>query len=155
MPRYAVADGKTRRAGLETRNTSAETEVPRMTFSSIAAVATGAAFGALLRWCLAILLNPLHPRIAVGTLAANLIGGFLIGLLVFQLDRHPDWSPLVRLAVVTGLLGSLTTFSTFSYETVWLLSQRHYAWALTEIVLHVAGSLLATSAGILAARALL
>ncbi len=118
------------------------------------AIAVGATCGALLRWYLAIELNPLHHRIAVGTLVANLLGGLLIGAILFHATRDPEWSPVVRLGLVTGMLGSLTTFSTFSHETVTLISDRHYAWAAAEMALHVGGSLAATAAGIFAARAL-
>lgn len=82
--------------------------------TSVAAIAAGAALGALLRWGLATRLNPLLPAMPLGTLVANLAGGFAVGVAVALLAQRPDWPPQLRLFVVTGLLGGLTTFSTFS-----------------------------------------
>ena len=111
------------------------------------AVAIGAALGALLRWALAVGLNGLFPALPPGTLAANLIGGYGIGVAIAffaQAQLPPEW----RLFVVTGFLGGLTTFSTFSAEVVALLQQGRLGWAAATASLHVAGSLAATFAGI-------
>src|ERR1700731_1321853 len=103
------------------------------------AVALGGAIGALLRWLLGILLNPMFPTIPLGTLAANLIGGFLIGIMVGLLKAFPFFPEVVRLGVITGFLGGLTTFSTFSAETVHLISTKSYYYALASIGAHVGG----------------
>lgn len=114
----------------------------------IAAIALGAALGAVCRWLLGLGLNALWPSIPPGTLAANLIGGYLIGIAVAVLGAHPQWSPLWRLLLVTGFLGGLTTFSTFSAETVLLLQQERWGLLLLAIGLHVGGSLLMTVLGL-------
>jgi len=121
---------------------------------SVFAISLGAALGALLRWLLAIGLNGLFPAVPPGTLAANLIGGYLIGV-AMALFAHQVWLPPEwRLFVVTGFLGGLTTFSTFSAEVMTLLQQGRLAWALGAITLHVSGSLLMTFAGIASYEAL-
>ena len=117
-------------------------------FQSIVAVSVGASFGALLRWFFGIQLNSLFPAIPPGTLAANLIGGYLIGVAVAFFGNHPALPPEWRLFVITGFLGGLTTFSTFSAEVVSLLQQGRFAWAMGSITLHVVGSLLMTLLGI-------
>lgn len=117
-------------------------------FQSIVAVSAGASFGALLRWFFGIQLNSLFPAIPPGTLAANLIGGYLIGVAVAFFGNHPALPPEWRLFVITGFLGGLTTFSTFSAEVVSLLQQGRFAWAMGSIALHVVGSLLMTLLGI-------
>jgi CrcB protein len=120
--------------------------------SSIAAVAVGASLGALLRWVLAVRLNPLFPALPLGTLAANLLGGYFIGVLVAWLGLRPKLPPQLRLFLVTGLMGGLTTFSTFSAEVVTQLEGGHMAWALTLATSHVAGSLLLTALGMATVR---
>ena len=117
-------------------------------FQSIVAVSVGASFGALLRWFFGMQLNSLFPAIPPGTLAANLIGGYLIGVAVAFFGNHPALPPEWRLFVITGFLGGLTTFSTFSAEVVSLLQQGRLAWAMGSIALHVVGSLLMTLLGI-------
>jgi CrcB protein len=112
-----------------------------------AAVGTGAALGALLRWQLSAWLNPLHDGLPPGTLAANLIGGYLVGLAMAWFAQQPDLSPAWRLFVITGFLGGLTTFSTFSAEVVSLMQQGRIGMALATSGLHLAGSLAATWAG--------
>ena len=112
-----------------------------------AAVGTGAALGALLRWQLSAWLNPLHDGVPPGTLAANLIGGYLVGVAIAWFAQHPELSPAWRLFAITGFLGGLTTFSTFSAEVVALLQQGRLGMALATSGLHLAGSLLATWAG--------
>ncbi len=104
--------------------------------------------GSWLRWGLGLLLNPLSPQMPVGTLTANLAGGYLIGLSVAFFELHQGLAPEWRLLIITGFLGGLTTFSTFSAETVTLLMREQYAWALAIISAHLGGSLLMTVAGI-------
>ena len=104
--------------------------------------------GALLRWLLAGRLNPLFPALPPGTLAANLIGGYLVGIAVAVFANAPQLSPQARLFVVTGFLGGLTTFSTFSAEVVTQLQQGHTAWALATALAHLLGSFALTALGI-------
>ncbi len=118
-----------------------------------AAVGIGAALGAWLRWGLGVGLNALLPSLPMGTLAANVIGGFLIGVAVELFTLHPVLAPEIRLFVITGFLGGLTTFSTFSSEAVGLLQRQDYGWAFALISAHVLGSLLMTLLGIAAVRA--
>jgi len=115
---------------------------------SIASICAGASLGAVLRWLLAGRLNPLLPALPLGTLAANLVGGYLIGIAVAVFANHPGLSPQARLFVVTGFLGGLTTFSTFSAEVVTQAQQGHWPWALATAFAHLAGSLLLTALGI-------
>lgn len=118
------------------------------------AVGTGAAIGALVRWRLAEALNALWPSLPAGTLAANLIGGYGVGLAVAVFAQQPDISPAWRLFVITGFLGGLTTFSTFSAEVVALLQQGRTLAAAGAAAAHLAGSVLATLAGIATVEAL-
>src|SRR3954465_1393938 len=120
--------------------------------NSIAAISAGAALGAVLRWMLATRLNPLLPDLPLGTLAANLLGGYVIGLVLGWLALRPDLPPEVRLFLVTGLLGGLTTFSTFSAEVVTQLASGRMGWALTIAATHLAGSLLLTALGLATVR---
>ena len=121
---------------------------------SIVVVFAGAGFGALLRWWLGSLLNPMFPTIPLGTLSANLIGGLLVGVASAGFAHH-DALPLEwRLLVITGFLGGLTTFSTFSLEVVTLIGRQQYGWALGAAGAHLAGSLVLTGVGILIAHAL-
>lgn len=113
------------------------------------AVGVGAAFGAWARWGLGALLNPLFPTLPLGTLTANMIGGYVIGMAVEFFMHHASVPPEIRLFIITGFLGSLTTFSTFSAEAVTLLTRQQYAWALALIGSHLAGSLVMTMFGIL------
>lgn len=115
---------------------------------SIAAISIGAALGALLRWSLGLGLNRLFPLIPPGTLAANAIGGYLIGVAVAFFANHPALAPEWRLFVITGFLGGLTTFSTFSAEVVSLLQHGRWLWAAAAIGTHVLGSLCMTLLGI-------
>jgi CrcB protein len=121
---------------------------------SILAVFGGAGCGALLRWGLGAWLNPVFPTLPLGTAAANLIGGLLVGaagaFFTHKTGLPPEW----RLLIITGFLGGLTTFSTFSLEVVTLIGRQEYGWALGTAGLHLAGSLLLTGAGILLASAL-
>jgi CrcB protein len=115
---------------------------------SIVSICAGACLGALLRWLLAVRLNPLFPALPLGTLAVNVVGGYLIGLAVAWFGQHPEISPQARLFVVTGFLGALTTFSTFSAEVVTQLQGGHWPWALATSFAHLAGSLAMTALGI-------
>ena len=120
--------------------------------SSIAAIVSGAAIGAILRWVLANRLNPLLPQLPLGTLAANLLGGYCIGLVLGWVALRPDLPLEVRLFLVTGLLGGLTTFSTFSAEVVTTLATGRMGWALTIAVAHLLGSFLLTGLGLATVR---
>ena len=119
-----------------------------MLWSPIFAISTGAAAGALLRWQLGVWLNSFFPAVPPGTLAANLIGGYIIGLAVAYVAEAPGLAPEWRLFVITGFCGGLTTFSTFSAEVVTLLQEGRLAWAAAAIAIHVTGSLLMTLAGL-------
>ncbi|WP_040242483.1 fluoride efflux transporter CrcB [Chromohalobacter japonicus] len=115
---------------------------------SIVAIGAGAALGANLRWLLGIWLNALFPSIPPGTLAANWLGAWLIGLSIAFFAHLPHLSPEWRLFVVTGFLGALTTFSTFSAEMFTNLQAGRYLMALSGIAVHVLGSLVMTGVGI-------
>lgn len=121
---------------------------------SVAAISAGASLGALLRWQLALRLNPLLPALPLGTLAANLAGGYFVGVALGWLAQHPQLPPHIRLFIVTGLLGGLTTFSTFSAEVVSHLESGRLGWALAIAGAHLAGSLLFTALGLATVRAL-
>jgi fluoride exporter len=116
------------------------------------AVGIGAAVGAWLRWGLGVLLNPVFPTVPLGTLAANLSGGLMMGVAMELSSRHALMTPEMRLLVTTGFLGGLTTFSTFSAEVTTLLLRRELAWSLATIGAHVVGSVALTIAGLLLAR---
>jgi CrcB protein len=115
---------------------------------AVIAVALGASIGALLRWSLGMLLNPIFPTIPLGTLFANLIGGFLMGIFMGLVIHPLFFSDNSRLFISTGFLGGLTTFSTFSAETVHLLQTGQYLFVALIIFIHVAGSIAATLLGI-------
>jgi CrcB protein len=117
-------------------------------FQSILVISLGAAVGAVARWLLALGLNGLFPSLPPGTLAANLIGGYLIGVAVAFFAQHPELPPEWRLLVITGFLGGLTTFSTFSAEVTHQLQQGRLLWAGLAVSAHVLGSLAMTLAGI-------
>ena len=112
------------------------------------AVGVGAFASAVLRWLFGIWFNPLLPTLPLGTLAANLLGGFVMGLAMGVFGQFQSLPPEVRLFVTTGFLGGLTTFSTFSAETVTLMLRAQYGWTLAIIGAHLLGSLLMTLAGI-------
>ncbi|MCO5978722.1 fluoride efflux transporter CrcB [Ideonella oryzae] len=115
---------------------------------AVLAIALGASLGALLRWVLGNQLNALFPFLPPGTLAANLLGGYLIGLAVAFFATHPTLPPEWRLFAVTGFLGGLTTFSTFSAEVVTQLMAGRLGWSLMAVAVHVAGSITMTLLGI-------
>lgn len=126
-----------------------------MTFLGVLAVGGGAALGAWLRWGLGVLLNPVFPTLPLGTLAANLIGGYLMGIALALLSHFAAMPAEVRLLVTTGFLGGLTTFSTFSAEATTLLARQQTCWAAALIAAHVTGSILMTLAGIGCVRLML
>ncbi len=115
--------------------------------SAILAISVGAACGAVFRWRLGELLNPIFPTIPFGTLAANIIGGFLIGTFIALTHDRRLLPEVLKLAITTGFLGGLTTFSTFSAETVMLFAGQEYLYGMLMVGLHVGGSLLATVLG--------
>jgi CrcB protein len=117
-------------------------------WKSIAAISVGASLGALLRWWLGAQLNSLFPAVPPGTLAANLVGGYVIGLAIAFFAMYSAIAPEWRLLIITGFCGGLTTFSTFSAEIVTLLQQGRSLWALGAVSLHLFGSVLMTLAGI-------
>lgn len=116
---------------------------------SLLVIAIGASLGAWLRWILGMKLNALFPTIPPGTVVANMVGGYIIGLAIAVLAASPSLSPEWRLLIITGFCGGLTTFSTFSAETVALIQEGRLLWALGSISLHVVGSLAMTAAGLL------
>lgn len=126
--------------------------------NAVLLVGGGAAAGAVLRWLLGVGLNGLFPAIPMGTLASNLLGGYLAGIAMELLAAPRSLAPELRLLLMTGFLGGLTTFSTFSAEVVRLMQRGRLGMAGAEITLHVAGSLLLTMLGVatvIAARRLL
>jgi fluoride exporter len=125
-----------------------------MPWINLLAVGSGAACGAWTRWALGLLLNPILPTLPLGTLAANLLGGFIIGVVMSVADPL-GFSPATRLLLTTGFLGGLTTFSTFSAETTTLILRAQYGWASTAILGHLGGSLLMTGAGVALSRMLI
>jgi len=117
-------------------------------WKSVIAICVGASLGALLRWWLGSQLNGLFPTVPPGTLVANLVGGYVVGLAIAFFASYAAIPPEWRLLVITGFCGGLTTFSTFSAEMVTLLQQGRTMWALAGAALHLVGSVLMTFAGI-------
>jgi fluoride exporter len=117
-------------------------------WKSIVAISLGGSLGSLLRWWLGMLLNATFPTMPPGTLTANLVGGYIIGLAVAFFATFTALAPEWRLFVITGFCGGLTTFSTFSAEIVTLLQQGRTLWALGAAATHLGGSILMTFAGI-------
>ncbi len=122
--------------------------------TSIAVISIGAALGALLRWYLAARFNQVFPQLPPGTVAANLLGGYLIGIAMAVFLAFPMLSPQWRLLTVTGFLGGLTTFSTFSAEVSTALLEGQALWALATIGAHVIGSIVMTLLGVATVRGL-
>lgn len=116
-------------------------------YTAVLAVGIGGALGSLLRWVLGVRLNALFIDLPLGTLAANLIAGYIIGVAIAFFSRYPEIPSEWRLFVITGLMGGLSTFSTFSAEVFNHLQAGHYAWALGEIGIHVTCSVLMTALG--------
>ena len=125
-----------------------------MTAYGFIAVGVGAALGAWLRWIFSVLFNATLPNLPMGTLIANLVGGYLIGVAAAFFIQHDGLSPEWRLLIITGFLGGLTTFSTFSSESVGLLTRGEYGWAGVHIASHLAGSIAMTVLGIASYRAI-
>ena len=125
-----------------------------MTADGCLAVGIGGALGCWLRWVLGIAFNPLFPNMLMGTLAANLTGGYLIGVAVEYFTHNDSLPPELRLFVIVGFLGGLTTFSSFSAEAVELLADKQLGWAFVMVASHLLGSLAMTWLGILSMRAL-
>ncbi len=125
-----------------------------MTASAFLAVGVGAVFGAWLRWLLSTVLNPTLPWLPLGTLAANLLGGYMVGVAVAYFAANSHLAPEWRLFCITGFLGALTTFSTFSAESVELMMGARFGAAFLHMALHLFGSLVATFAGFATYRAL-
>lgn len=123
-------------------------------WQAITAISIGASLGAVLRWLLSVNFNSALPSLQPGTLFANLLGGYLIGIGVAYFGNHPTLPPEWRLFAITGFLGGLTTFSTFSAEVVALLQDDKILLACSTIALHVIGSLLLTLLGIWTVSAL-
>ena len=126
-----------------------------MNLLSPLAVAGGAGVGALVRWSLGLALNEMFPAIPLGTLIANIIGGFLMGMVIGMLDQFQTLPIEWRLAITTGFLGGLTTFSTFSGETLNHLLRQQWGWAGAVIMVHVAGSIFAALLGVFVVRLIL
>ena len=124
-----------------------------MPYTAFLAVGVGAAFGAWIRWGLAAALNTILPNLPLGTLTANLLGGYLIGIAVEFFSQHAELPLELRLLIITGVLGGMTTFSSFSAEAVGLLSAARYGWMALLISTHVIGSIMMTVLGILTLRA--
>ncbi len=116
--------------------------------NALLAIAIGASFGAILRWALSQAFLHIPSPIPLGTLCANLLGGFLIGWALAFFAQRPELAPEWRLLVITGFLGGLTTFSTFSAESVLLLQRGAYGWAFLHTALHLLGSIAACIAGL-------
>ncbi len=119
-----------------------------MNWIAALAIAIGSVLGAWLRWGLGAWLNHFLPTMPLGTLVANLLGGYLVGAAVAVFHINVELPPEVRLFFITGFLGALTTFSTFSAEVVSLIRTEQYGWAATIVSCHLFGSLLMTGLGI-------
>jgi fluoride exporter len=124
------------------------------TFTAFLAVGFGAALGAWARWGLSLWLNERHVHFPLGTFAANAVGGLLVGIAVAYFIKHPDISPAWRLLIVTGFLGGLTTFSTYSAEVIELIERGHIGWAMVVAGSHLAVSLVLTAVGFAIAKAM-
>ena len=114
---------------------------------SVIAISVGASLGALLRWQLGLKLNSLLPALPLGTLSANLIGAYIIGVAIAYFSQVPQLSPEARLLIITGFCGGLTTFSTFSAEVFTQLQNSQILWALRTTLVHIVGSVLLTFLG--------
>ena len=118
-----------------------------VTLSGFAALCAGSLIGATLRWLAQIVLNPLLPTLPLGTLLVNVVGGFVIGIVVALFQGGPDWSPQWRVFLIPGLMGGLTTFSSFTAESMLLLQEGRPGWAMAHAAAHVLGALVACFAG--------
>jgi len=115
---------------------------------SLLSISIGASLGAILRWFLDVSMNSLFPNLPLGTLTANLVGAYLIGIAMAVFASQPNLSPEWRLLVITGFLGGLTTFSSFSAQVTQMIQQEKLLWAATTIATHVAGSIAMTFLGL-------
>lgn len=116
--------------------------------NSILAISLGASLGAIMRWVLGLVLDSMSVAITLGTLVANVIGGFFIGVAMAFFSAHTELSPQWRLLIITGFLGGLTTFSSFSAELTLMIQEGRLSIALITVMLHVVGSILMTFLGI-------
>ena len=133
---------------MQSGNSTGRRKIVTMNWTSLLAIGGGAVLGAWLRYGLGLWLNPMFVAVPMGTLAANLIGGYLVGAAVMVFHLNAEMPPEAKLFFITGFLGALTTFSTFSAEVLGLLQQQRLALALGLCALHVAGSLCMTWAGL-------
>jgi len=117
-------------------------------WKSVLAISLGASLGALLRWWFGLRLNTYFPTVPPGTVAANLLGGYIVGLAMAFFATYTAIAPEWRLIVITGFCGGLTTFSTFSAELVTLLREGRILWACGAMAIHLGGSVLMTFAGV-------
>ncbi len=122
-------------------------------WAQVLAVSVGAAVGALLRWGAGLWLNAQWSGFPLGTLLVNCLGGLLIGVALFWFDRSPN--ELLRLLLITGFLGGLTTFSAFSGESLALMQRNEWAWAVAHTLAHVLGALACAGLGFRLARSFL
>ena len=118
-------------------------------FGTLFSIAAGASMGAIIRWFLGTKLNHIYPNIPLGTLSANIFGAYLIGFFIAFFAHNSSLSPEWRLFIITGFLGGLTTFSTFSAEMVSLIQQDNYQILIFGLMVHVGGSLLMTMLGMI------
>ena len=125
-----------------------------MTAAGILAVGVGAALGAWLRWAFSVWWNPASPALPLGTLASNIVGGYLVGVAVAFFAANTQLAPEWRLLCITGFLGGLTTFSTFSAESMQLLIGEQYGPAFLHSAAHLFGSLAAAFIGLMSYRVL-
>ena len=125
-----------------------------MIIPQIISICVGASIGALLRYGLGLSMNSIFPTMPLGTFFANILGGFLMGIFMGLIKNQSFFPDALKLAIATGFLGSLTTFSTFSAETVTLLTHGQYLWSSIMIISHVAGSIFATFLGLYAVKVL-
>jgi len=119
-----------------------------MLANGLIAVGVGGALGCWLRWGLSYLLNPIFPTVPLGTLAANCLGGYLIGVAIAFFAQHAEIAPEARLFAITGFMGGLTTFSTFSAEAATLILRDEFDWTLAHVLGHLVGSIGLTLLGI-------
>lgn len=125
-----------------------------MNMTAFLAVGLGAAFGAWGRWMLSVAFNAFSPLLPLGTLVANLVGAYLMGVVMGIISLGGLMNPELRLLLITGFLGGLTTFSTFSAESVAMFSRGDYGWASLHLLGHVLGSLLVTALGLMTVQLL-
>ena len=133
---------------MQSGNSTGRRKIATMNWTSLLAIGGGAVLGAWLRYGLGLWLNPVFVTVPLGTLAANLIGGYLVGAAVMVFHLNAEMPPELKLFFITGFLGALTTFSTFSAEVVHLIQSARYAWAAGAAAMHLFGSLAMTGLGI-------